>query len=49
MSTLPIRATQTWVLPRLSRVAALVAIAFDAFAEAQRQARDADARYRFVE
>jgi hypothetical protein len=49
MSTLPLRATQPWTPPSLARLGVIIAIALGVFAEAQRQARDADARYPFME
>ena len=49
MSTLPLRAPQSWTLPSFVRLSVIFAIVLDVVAEAQRQARDADARYRFME
>ncbi len=52
MTTLPIRAphlTQTFALPSLARLTALVSIFFDAYAEALQQTHEARRKYPFAD
>jgi len=49
MSTLPLRASHVPAFPAFARAAAFVLMVIEVFAEAQRQARAAHARYPFAE
>jgi hypothetical protein len=49
MPTLPIRTSLVPTLPGFTRIASAVAMVFDAFADAQHQARAAHQRYPFAE